>query len=231
MIDSMTAQKLVFTGQNYNTELRAAIDSISSKPRFLDKAPDKYSSVTRGEEFSPFGVYAKVKRVYEQKYMERENKTSTVMMDDTPIKCEFPVFITLSTLMDMSVSKSEACATACRELFCSILNTSKDGTIAREDVAGVLKECGDYYKNEIIRGLLECIFTGKELVMHRLKDMLGKEYYEGVYEKLGSPEDIDQLESTIKNLYKRVCSDPDYHVKKHRGKAINVVLYLKCHEG
>ena len=38
MIDSMTAQKLVFTGQNYNAELRAAIDSISSKPRFLDKA-------------------------------------------------------------------------------------------------------------------------------------------------------------------------------------------------
>lgn len=228
MYDSLITQSLVANNQMYNTELKTRLDVMLSQERVLDKAPDKYMPVCKGMEFEPFGVYAVFRRIYNDYAAHRTGDEYTLSIDGESVKCDRKTYILLRTLMDVGVSKSMARALACRELFCDIVNRRTLAGVDIDVTAKALSFGDDYYKNEVIRASLDCLFTEREQVEVSLKGMLGDEYYPGVYEALGSPNDVDELDNAIKKAYKTVCLNQEFKVKKNLGRAVNVVRYLKA---
>ena len=227
MYDALVVQRLAENNEMYNSALKAKLDEMMSRERVLDKAPDKYVPVCRGMEFEPFGAYSIFRSVYAQ-YDEREGSDYRLNIDDEIVVCDKKSYTVLRTLMDVGVTKSMARAMACRDLFVNIIACRHDGMLMCKDVATVLIPTDDYYKNEMIRACLDCMFTDEEQVVIKFKGMVGEDYKDGLLEKLGSPSDVDELEEAIKRAYKVVCKDQTFRVKKNLGRAINVARYINA---
>lgn len=227
MYDALVVQRLAENNEMYNSALKAKLDEMMNKERVLDKAPDKYVPVCRGMEFEPFGAYSIFRSIYAQ-YDERDGSDYKLNIDDEVVECDKKSYTVLRTLMDVGVTKSMARAMACRDLFINIITCRQDGKLVCDDVATVLIPTDDYYKNEMIRACLDCMFTDEEQVVIKLKGMVGEDYSDSLLEKLGNPQDVDELDEVIKRAYKVVCKDQTFRVKKNLGRAINVARYINA---
>lgn len=227
MYDSLVAQRLAENNKMYDSALKQRLDAVMSKERVLDKAPEKYTPVCQGMEFEPFGVYAIFRSLF-AKYYDRGDGPFSLNIDGNTISCDKQTYVVLRTLMDVGVSKSMARAMACRELFVDIVRTHGESGLTIDDAISALVFGDDYYKNEIVRACLDCLFTEKEQVQLRLKSMLGTEYDDRIISAIGDPTDVDELDKAIKQAYKKICINPEFRVKKNLGRAINIARYVKA---
>lgn len=226
MYDSLVAQRLAENNKMYDSALKQRLDAVMSKERVLDKAPEKYTPVCQGMEFEPFGVYTIFRSIF-TKYSDRGDGPFQLNIDGNLLPCDKKTYVVLRTLMDVGVSKSMARAMACRELFVDIVRTHTEAGLTIEEAVQALVFGDDYYKNEIVRACLDCLFSEKEQVKLRLRSILGNEYDDRVVAAIGDPTDVDELDKAIKQAYKKVCLNPEFRVKKNLGRAVNVARYVK----
>jgi len=227
MVDSLTMQKLVFANQTHNIELRNKIEEMGKRERFLDKAPDKYLATTSGMDFDSFGIYMTFRKQYAWVKSQVSEGECKLQIHGSDVPCDYRVFIVLRTLMDVGITKSRVCAQACRELFIAIYKDMTEEGITIDSTVNALKYGGDYYKNEIIRAIVDSMFSPPEQVKVYLKQELGDDYQDSYYELLGSPYDYDALTEVLKKTYRMACNDQEFHVKRSQGRLLNSLRYLR----
>lgn len=227
--DILTTQKLVDTYQLNNEALKSRIDLVLSAPRVLDGPPPKYTPmrIESIEVIEPFSVYTDYRRSYTALYQEQPPADSHIIIGDETVACPYRVLTALKTLVLCGVSKSSERANACRELFGAILSRRKNEVLDEDLMSEALRSKGDYYKDEIIRALRDSVFDSEEQVVMWLKDALKDNYSEDVLTLFPNIHDVDSLEDEIKKQYKRACCDPEFKVRKHLGRTVNVVNYLR----
>lgn len=226
--DILTIQKLVDTMQVNNAALRERIDNIASEERVLDGPPVKYSPLrVPTDNLEPFGMYQDYRREYAMQYGQQEPKEGTIVIGKETVTCPYRVLIVLKALFACGITKSNERAVACREIFGKIISRRFKGELTEELMQPVLKNTGDYYKNEIIRAIVDSLYSPMEQVTLALKSALGDNYYDKVIELFPEVNDMDSFEDTVAKIYKRACCTASFKVEKKLGKIVNTVRYLE----
>lgn len=228
--DVLTTQKLLDTYQLDNAALRICIDTELSKPRTVDGPPSKYSPLRIEciENIEPFGVYTDYRRQYATQYGAQEPAEGHIAIKRENVACTYRVLTALKALILCGVSKSTERATACREVFGALLSRRKSEILNEDLIQPALRPTGDYYKDEIIRAIIDSIYSQEEQVEMKLKSAMKDGYTPDVRELFPNVVDMDSFNAEIKKQYTRACCDPDFKVRKHLGRIVNVVNYLKA---
>lgn len=233
MIDDLTMSKMYQASASGNASLvREKIEVISNAQRVLDGPPEKYAPMkVDTDSVQPFSVYNLFCSSYHQIYEALPEEECILCIDGKDVKCEHKLFVALRTLMNFGVTSSVARAVACREIFGTVISHVKGDTLTAADVMPAMRLTGDYYKNEFIHAMIDCIYTKEEQVEMLLKIRLGDDYGPDASKLLGCPGDEEALDKAILATYKRASCDPDYVVKKHLGRAVNAVRYIRWKSG
>lgn len=226
-MDRLTAQKLADTDQFGNRGLVNKINAMSSLARVLDGPPEKYKPVTLDtDKLNPFGMYRDYRTTYNSLYNEQPPKESELVIGRDIVKCPYEVLTALKSLALCGVCKSSQRAEACREVFSAILSRRKDSKLTLEMMELSLKPTGDYYKNEIIRAIIDSVYSPEDQIKMKIKSAMKDRYKEDMIYLFGETSDVVSFEEEVDRLYKKVCMDPDFKVVKSKGKIYNVVTYL-----
>lgn len=226
-MDNLTVQALVFAEKFDDSDLRTKISDMDKKERFLDKAPDKYVPMSRGIETEAFGIYMRYRRLYAHYMQDYVNTGCRLVIDGREVRCDTKVYVALKVLLDVGISKSEECAMACREIFGAMLSRETVDGITSKEVSKALRLTGDYYKNEIIKAITDSIYSPEEQVKIALRGALKEDDVDYAYDLLGQPVDKEDMEDTIRRVYKESCLDQNFHVKKHLGRTVGAIRYLQ----
>lgn len=226
--DYLITQKLVDTYQCNNTELKGRIDKVLAEDRVLDGPPTKFiQSSMDVEKIEPFGVYQDYRRVFTKLYNQQEPKDGELVIGDEIVACSYMILTALKTLITCGVSKSAQRAAACRELFGLMISRRKRGELTNELIQPALRTTGDYYKNEIIRAMIDSMYTPMEQVDWYLKNTLKDGYDDTVIHLFTGVIDRETLDEEVAKIYKKACMEPSFRVEKNKGKLYNVVKFLR----
>ena len=225
-MDIKVAQKLAATNMNGNSELMAKVRAVESLPRKLDSAPPKYMTYRIDQEkMTPFGVYKDYRRFYTSLYNSSSPAECTIVFGNERVRCSYRTLIMLKALTICGVCKAADRARACKEIF-GMITSHRDGDrLIETDYAPALRETGDYYKDEIVRAILDSVFTEDEKINIAINASGAKVVSSEVRAMLQCTT-MEEYETEVSNIYKKACKDPNFKILRSKGKAYNALTYI-----
>ena len=225
-MDRLTVQKLVDTNQYNNPTLTQKIDSVEALERTLDVPPQKYAPTPFDtEKLTPFGIYRDYRTRYRMLYEQFEPHDAEIVIGKEVVTCPYRVLIALKTITVCGICKSAQRANACREVFGLVISRREHGELSAEMIQPALRDTGDYYRNEIIRAIIDSVYTQREQITLQIKEAMKLKYEESMVSLFYNTDDVDMFEEEVSSIYKTACLDPDFRVFKSKGKVYNAVLY------
>ena len=225
-MDIKVAQKLAATNMNGNSELMARIRAVESLPRKLDSAPPKYMTYRIDQEkMTPFGVYKDYRRFYTSLYNSSDPAECTIMFGNEKVRCSYRTLIMLKALTVCGVCKAADRAKACKEIFGMIVSHRDGDRLIESNYASALRENGDYYKDEIVRAIMDSVFTEEEKISISIKSSGAKVDAQEIKEMLQCTT-MEEYETKVSDIYKKACKDPNFKVMRSKGKAYNALTYI-----
>ena len=225
-MDIAVARKLAASGMNTATDIIDKINAVERQPRRLDGPPEKFRTYRIDQSrLTPFGVYRDYCSVYGQLFGENKPKESAVVINGEEVTCSYRTLIMLKSLIYCGVCRSADRAVACKELFGSIVSRRKYGNLSEDDYVASLRETGDYHRDEIVRAILDSVFTEKERIELAVKVAMKDKYNAAVLSRLEC-NTVDEYDEEINKLYKKACADPEFKVQRTKGREYNALMYL-----
>lgn len=225
-MDIAVARKLAATGMNQATDIIEKINAVERQPRHLDGPPDKFRTYRVDQSrITPFGVYRDYSTAYKQLYGSNKPKDSVIVINGEEVNCSYRTLIMLKSLIYCGVCRSADRATACKELFGAIISRRKNGQLTEDAYIASLRDTGDYHRDEIVRAILDNVFTDKERIEISVKSAMKDKYNKTVLSRLEC-NTVDEYDEEITKLYKKACADPDFKVQRTKGREYNALMYL-----
>lgn len=225
-MDIKVAQKLAATNMNGNSEVMARIRAVGSLPRKLDSAPPKYMTYRIDQEkMTPFGVYKDYRRFYTSLYNSSDPALCTIVFGDEKVRCSYRTLVMLKALTICGVCKAADRAKACKEIFGLIVSHRDNGRLIESEYVSALRETGDYYKDEIIRAIMDSVFTEDEKIDNAIKSS-GADVNVSEIKEVLKCDTMEKYETKILDIYKKACKDPNFKVMRSKGKAYNALTYI-----
>lgn len=225
-MDRLTVQKLVDTNQYHNTTLTQKISSVEALERTLDGPPQKYTPTPFDtDQLTPFGIYRDYRTRYRMLYEQYVPHEGEIVIGKDVISCPYRVLIALKTITVCGICKSAQRANACREVFGLLISRREHGELTAEMIQPALRDTGDYYRNEIIRAIIDSVYTQREQVVLQIKEAMKSKYNESMVSLFSNVDDVYMFEEEVSSIYKTACLDPNFRVFKSKGKVHNAVLY------
>lgn len=225
-MDIKVAQKLAATNMNGNSEVMARIRAVGSLPRKLDSAPPKYMTYRIDQEkMTPFGVYKDYRRFYTSLYNSSDPATCTIVFGKEKVRCSYRTLVMLKALTICGVCKAADRAKACKEIFGLIVSHRDNDRLIESDYVPALRETGDYYKDEIIRAIMDSVFTEDEKINIAIKSS-GADVNVSEIKEVLKCATMEEYETKVSDIYKRACKDPNFKVMRAKGKAYNALTYI-----
>lgn len=226
--DQLVIQKLVDTYRYQDNELRCRIESILNEPRKLDGPPkESWKPKIDVADTTPFGVYRDYVEIYRALKDASPAKAGILALESGATECDYETLIALKSLVMCGICKSEARAVACRELFMALLKERKAGKLDKYMVSAVLNETGDYYKNEIVDAIIDCMYSPKEKIDIELRAALKGDYSSADLELFSDCETIEDFNNKISMMVKRAKASASFTSKPRENKIAMAVRYMR----
>lgn len=169
MNDPIVAAELAkrnFTSADFNTLL--IYDSVSKKPRVLDKPP-KRLSFKRPKDIQQLGFCSEFIIIFNQMKSETTLNECEIDLRGTVKKCGPNVFLALQTIIRQGFTFSKEKAEACFDLF-KLIVMCDSTEITDQIVYDLLSDYQpqNYYAKELVKALRVCLFNEKVSVLYWL---------------------------------------------------------------
>lgn len=211
-------------------------ESVERKPRVLDKPP-KRLVLTKAVDVKAYGCRAEFIMCYEDKKSSCKRETASLDLKGVVRYCDVDVYLVLQTLIEQGFCKIEERATACFDLFRTIMTTPGE-TLTVGRVYDALKEYTptSYYAGELVKAIHVCIFNEKAPALYWMDLCEYTGFYRNAIE-LGKAvirdncETEKDVEKFLRPLYKQAKSDEEFISKIYTAGAnkwlIPMIYYLK----